>query len=222
VEGVGWWDRAQKLIQGVTVPLRTLQNEQSRKPVLGSHDNDELGIVCTLVESLLCISEGITALPDTLFLVDKAQMAADRGEALCICLKLSVPVHQGPDTVSQDRRTPGPLVDIGSPPVEEAACVLMESSRGGSPGGAGGVGAPQSSSSSSSIASSARVFAAAPDGDEAASKPSLRGTHNSCGGSDSSSGVHSTARAGALALFLPSMPAGRCRSLKGTLSSCRC
>ena len=61
------------------IPLRSFTNEKSRKLVLGSHDNNELGIVCTLVESLLCISEGITALPDTLFLVDRARMAADRG-----------------------------------------------------------------------------------------------------------------------------------------------
>ena len=65
-------------MMGVPCSL-TLGMERSGKLVLGSHDNDELGIVCTLVESLLCISEGITALPDTLFLVERARMAADRG-----------------------------------------------------------------------------------------------------------------------------------------------
>ena len=53
--------------------------------------------------------------------------------------------------------------------------MLMDSSGGGSPGGAGSGGAPESSSSSSSTASFARAFAAAPDGHEAASMPSLRG-----------------------------------------------
>ena len=43
-----------------------IQALQSWKLVLGCHDNDELDTFCTLIESLLYISEGSTAPHGTL------------------------------------------------------------------------------------------------------------------------------------------------------------
>ena len=60
------------------IPLRSFTNEKSRKLVLGRHDNDELGIVCTLVDPFLCISESFSALPDALLLVDRSEARNDR------------------------------------------------------------------------------------------------------------------------------------------------